>query len=260
MYYTKNGLPLDVDPLTKGINLYSVAPGDSTVLLHRNREPRFYATVGFDRGPYDIQGTTIILKMRGGELHGSTLNANHEYQSPTGYLNKKFIHKELNYDPITKAFSYRRHVYPYIRLAELYLSYAEADFEYSGSLSAESLTYLNKVRTRSGLPNFEASWALVGGIPSGAQLRQVLQQERSIEFIGEGRRYFDIRRWKIANELMNKQPKAWNLNGKTLNDFYKLSTVPESRKRIFTYPKTNWLAIPLEQLNVNYNLVQNPGY
>ena len=39
MYYTKNGLPLEDDPLTKDADLYRVAPGDSTALLHRNREP-----------------------------------------------------------------------------------------------------------------------------------------------------------------------------------------------------------------------------
>ena len=54
----------------------------------------------------------------------------------------------FNYD--TKSWTYRKYAYPYIRLAELYLSYAEADFEYNGSLSDASLNYLNLVRRRSG--------------------------------------------------------------------------------------------------------------
>lgn len=154
--------------------MYSVAEGDSTSLLHRNREARFYANVGYDRGEYDINGETQILYLRGGELHGSTLNTSNEYQSCTGYLNKRYIHKELLYDETSNSITYREEVYPYIRLAELYLSYAEADFEYNGSLSSESLSYINKVRARCALPIFEDSWALVGGIPTGDKLREII--------------------------------------------------------------------------------------
>ena len=174
MYYTKNGLPLEDDPLTKDADLYRVAPGDSTALLHRNREPRFYACIGFDRGTFEIDGTTITLKLRGGELHGSTLKETDEYQSCTGYVCQKWISRTSYYDKSLNTYTYTRYAYPYLRLAELYLSYAEADFEYNGSLSGKSLEYINRVRRRCGLPDFEDSWALAGGIPSGQKLRKVL--------------------------------------------------------------------------------------
>lgn len=260
MYYSENGLPMDVDPLTKDLDLYSVADGDSTALLHRNREPRFYASVGYDRGEYDVNGETQILYLRGGEKHGSTLDASNEYQTCTGYLNKKFISKDLYYNKTSRAITYPNLTFPYIRLAELYLSYAEADFEYNGSLSSESLGYLDKVRERSGLPAFEDSWAIVGGIPTGNNLREILHQERSIEFLSEGRRYFDLRRWKEAYDNMNGTMRAWNLDGLTQDAFYTISTMPESGTREFEQPKSNWLAIPLDEMDINYNLVQNPGY
>ncbi len=260
MYYTRNGLPLDVDPSTKDLDLYSVAEGDSTALLNRNREPRFYASVGYDRGEYDVNGETQILYLRGGEKHGSTLNSNDEYQTCDGYLNKKFISKDLYYNTTTKSITYNKEVFPYIRLAELYLSYAEADFEYNGTLSSQSLVYIDKVRNRSGLPDFEDSWAMVGGIPTGDDLRKILHQERSIEFLSEGRRYFDLRRWKEAYDEMNGTMKSWNLDGKTQDAFYTISTMGENGTRVFEQPKTNWLAIPLDEMDVNYNLVQNPGY
>ena len=152
MYYTKNGLPLEDDPLTKDADLYRVAPGDSTALLHRNREPRFYACIGFDRGTFEIDGTTITLKLRGGELHGSTLKETDEYQSCTGYVCQKWISRTSYYDKSLNTYTYTRYAYPYLRLAELYLSYAEADFEYNGSLSGKSLEYINRVRRRCGLP------------------------------------------------------------------------------------------------------------
>ena len=151
MYYTKNGLPLDVDPLTKDEDLYSVAPGDNTARLHRNREPRFYASIGFDRGTFEIDDKILTLQLRGGELHGSTLKETDEYQSCTGYLCQKWIHKSSTYNQSKNSYNYRKYAYPYLRLPELFYNYAEADFEYNGSLSPLSLEYLNRVRKRCGL-------------------------------------------------------------------------------------------------------------
>ncbi len=143
---------------------------------------------------------------------------------------------------------------------QLYLSYAEADFEYSGTLSTASLSYLNKVRERCGLPTFADSWAKAGGIPSGEKLREILHDERSIELAMEGRRFHDMRRWKIAHTEMMRYQKSWTLSGKTADSFYKLTDMKETGVRNFTAPKNYWLAIPQDQIEVNPNLVQNPGY
>ena len=259
-YYTKNGLPLNVDPLTKNLNLYSVAPGDSTALLNRNREPRFYASIGYDRGKMAFNNDTLTLRCRAGELQGDLGNDNLEYQGCTGYVMKKYMHKSCFWNNTTKAILYKSYVFPAFRLAELYLNYAEADFEYNGSVNGSSLVYLNKIRTRAGLPNFEVSWAIAGGIPTGDQLRQVLHQERTIELMMEGRRYSDVRRWGVAQQELGKPQKAWNIKGKTQADFYKITTMVETGVRVFENPKTIWLAIPIEELNKNPNMVQNPGY
>ena len=260
MYYTHNGLPWERDPETMHIDPYAYNAEKETVNLHVYKEPRFYASVGYDRGKYAINGEEFILKCRAGEMQGSVLDASKEYQSCTGYILKKWIHRQSAFNYDTKSWTYRKYAYPYIRLAELYLSYAEADFEYNGSLSDASLNYLNLVRRRSGLPDFKDSWALAGGIPTGDELRKVLHRERSIELLMEGMRYHDLRRWKEAGEAMSRRPKAWNLDGRTAADFYRVSTMKESGVRTFESPKTYWMAIPLSEININYNLVQNPGY
>ena len=257
MYYTENGLPWDKDPSTKGINPYEYDPATETAKMHAHREPRFYANVGYDRGTYEIDGTTEIIYARGGEKHGSTFNIEHECQNCTGYFNKKFVNKENYFDPSSKTFKYFYYNYPYIRLAELYLSYAEADFEYNGSLTEKGYECLDKVRERAGLPAFKSSWALAGGVPKGDELREIIHRERSIELLCESRMYHDIRRWKTAPELMTKKPKAWNLDGTTAEDFYKVSEMPELMERVW---KSYWLAIPIQEMNINVNLVQNPGY
>lgn len=156
--------------------------------------------------------------------------------------------------------TYMSYVFPYMRIAELYLSYAEADFEYDGTLSDYGYECLNKIRSRCGLPTFQESWSRAGGIPSGQKLRDIIRRERSIEFMLEGRRFHDIRRWKIAEECLRPIPKAWNIEGDTPEKFYKLVDMKENDTRIFTTPKHYWLAIPNSQLNINGQLVQNPGY
>lgn len=259
-YYTKNGLPWADDPETKNLDPYSIAPGDSTVRFHRNREPRFYASIGFDRGEYEVQGGKISLHCRRGEPQQNDGNEKNEYQSDNGYYCQKYVSKGDVYDKTSKKFTYNHWVFPYMRLTELYLDYAEADFEYNGSLSSQSLSYLNKIRHRCGLPNFEDSWAMAGGIPTGEKLREILHDERSIELAMEGRRFHDIRRWKIADTEMMRYQKAWTLSGKTAIDFYKLTDMKEGGIRSFEAPKNYWLAIPLDQIQVNPNLVQNPGY
>lgn len=261
MYYTKNGLPWEDDPETKDIDPYAYNAEAGTVNLHLYKEPRFYASVGYDRGTYEIDGKEITLYLRGGELHGSTLKETDEYQSCTGYLCQKWIPKASTYSIPSNSFSIYYYAYPYLRLPELYLSYAEADFEYNGSLSTQSLEYINLVRKRCGLPTFQASWALAGGIPTGQKLRKVLHQERSIEFLFEGRRFHDLRRWKEAPEVMNKQPRSWNRDGKTAEEFYQVIEANQGgRVRIFESPKSYWMAVPMSEINKNPNLVQNPGY
>ncbi len=260
LYLSKNGLPMDVDPATKDRNLYEMDPETQTAVLHLDREPRFYASVGYDRGEYEINNEKIILYCRKGERQGSTGDIANEYQSCTGYVLKKWIHRTLAYDEGTRQFTYREFPFPIIRLAELYLSYAEADFEYNGSLSQESLGYLNRIRHRAGLPDFEVSWAMAGGLPSGETLRRALRQERMIELAMEGRWFHDIRRWKIADSILGHTPKSWNIDGSTGEDFYQVTEMRESGTRVFSVPKSYWLAIPLKQMNINPNLVQNPGY
>lgn len=264
IFFSKNGLPMDVDPETKNIDLYALddAPeGEETVMLHHNREPRFYAAMGYDRGEYDLNGKTFVLKCRRGEEQQNDGSTTNEYQSCTGYYVKKWISKADSYTVSSKTFSYNKISYPYIRFAEPYLNYAEAEAEYTGTLSEKGLRYLNVVRNRAGLPNFEVAWAKAGGMPTGEELVKVIRQERMIEFIFEGRWYHDLRRWKMAGDYMAKSAQGWNLEGKTAKDFYRVSDVYEGAQVItFETPRNYWLAIPQDQININPNLVQNPGY
>ena len=266
-FLSKNGLPMHVDPETKDdfANPTKLVdspdyPGEKTSVWHINREPRFYASVGFDRGAYDLNGKTFMLQCRRGEPQQNDGNTGNEYQSATGYYVKKWIHKSNTYDNTAKSFTYHKFAFPYIRFAEPYMDYVEAYVQYYGKLDGQALTYINKIRNRAGLPNFEDSWALVGGMPTGKVLLDAVLRERLSEFVFEGRWHYDLRRYKVVQELLDHKSRSWNLAGTTPETFYQLTEAHEVDTRTFTAPKNYWIAIPQEQLTINANLVQNPGY
>ena len=266
-FLSKNGLPMHVDPLTKDAIADPTQlvdspdyPGEKTSILHINREPRFYASIGFDRGAYDLNGETFMLKCRRGEPQQWDGNTANEYQTCTGYYVKKWIHKSNTFDNTAKTFTNHKFAFPYIRFAEPYMDYVEACVQYNGYLDDDALKYLNMIRNRAGLPDFEDSWALVGGMPTGKVLLDAILRERLSEFIFEGRWHYDLRRYKVVQELLDHKSRSWNLAGTTAEDFYQLTEAHETDTRTFTAPKNYWLAIPQEQLTINSNLVQNPGY
>ena len=264
-FLTDKGLPLWADPATKdayAANRLLTVGADGVAQLCKNRDPRFYATVGYDRGTYIYNGQDdVTLRMRAGEQHGYILNSTEEYLgSCTGFMLQKFISISTTYDEANNSYTFAQYPFPYLRLAELYLDYAEADFEYDGTLSEQGLGYLDKVRHRAGLPGFREAWQSAGGLPGEEDMRRALHQENMSELACEARLYHNIRRWNLAEEWLGETPDALNVEGSTAETFNTISKMKESNTRVFDYPKTVWLPIPLSELEINFRLVQNPGY
>lgn len=268
-YFTLKGLPWEDDPDTKNLKPTDIVqspffPKEQTSAYHAFREPRFYASIGFDRGPFEVNNGVMMLKCRRGEPQQEDGIKGNEYQSDNGYFCQKWVSTKDTYNPRNKQFTFNKWVFPYLRLAELYLNYVEADMEYNHKLSAKSLEYLNKVRTRSGLPTFQKSWSYAGGIPTDiAKLRQVIRDERSNELAMEGRRFHDIRRWKILEKVLRPKEKSWNTAGRTAKEYYRLTEMNDGDyvdRSTIEAPKCYWLAIPIDQIQIDPNLVQNPGY
>jgi hypothetical protein len=269
-YYTKNGLPIDEDLTFKYANRYSLtrvtdadkyhAMTGSTVMipnLHLGREPRFYASIGFDKGIYRTWGQKWNLLMKKGEMYGRRGNTN-DYVI-TGYVLKKVCHPNSEGNSYNKLVTYP---WPIIRLAELYLNYAEAYNEYYGP-DQKVYDALNKVRVRSGVPTVEEAWenAAVAKTPNKHKtpegLREIIQQERRIEMAFEGHRNFDVRRWKEADKYFNIPVTGWSVDGSTTTTFYILKTVGQ---RSFITPRDYLHPIKYNEMIVNSNLVQNPGW
>jgi hypothetical protein len=94
----------------------------------------------------------------------------------------------------------------------------------------------------------------------GDVLLKAIRQERLAEFALEGRWFHDLRRWKAAGQILGKTPTGLNIAGATAAEFYKETPIIENQTRTYTVPKNIWLAVPQDQININSNLVQNPGY
>lgn len=256
-FYTKNGLPIEKDPEFNYNGRYEIAAGanGNTLALNLNREPRFNAWIGYHNGMYEItRGAQkqLLMKFRKNDAHGIQGRSNN--YSPTGYLNKKGVHPLLVQDQLSVTQNYP---WPVVRLAELYLNYAEALIEYGDDL-ATAKTYIDRVRTRAGIPTIDEAWASIGGAADKATLRSIVRQERTIELYLENHRFWDLRRWMTAAEYLNVKAKGMNIQGATDEEFFRVSEVVYPRS--FRSPAFYLMPIPIAEINKNENLIQNPGY
>lgn len=254
LYLTKNGLPMNEDPEFNYANRFNVPVGDSVAILHRNREPRFYGSIGFNRGDFQINGDTLNLKMRYKEKNGARDPGSDQLYG--SYAVAKLIHPQSYVSNTSNSLV--AYPFPIIRLGELYLDYAEAYFEYNGTLSGEGLTYFNKIRERAGIPNVEVSYK---GMPQEEKLRKIIRMERTIELMFEGHMAYDYRRWLIARAEwagMEKGMIGLNSYGETDKEYYKAAKLDAQP---FLFRQEQYLS-PIKQdyLNVNSQLVQNPGW
>ena len=277
-YYSADGVPIEEDiqwqskrwyenrfkvrpEVSAGDEVYYVLKDAQTAYLHFNREPRFYASLGFDKGIYfgngyyDFPNNVKYCEFSANGISGKT---GARFYSITGYSAKK-MHSMKNAQTTT-SFSGEYYPFPILRLADLYLMYAEALNEFSGP-SADVFTYLDLIRARVGLKGVKESWRNYSIIPDKPNtkegLRQIIHQERTIELAFEGKRFWDIRRWKEI-ELLNDQPKGWDIFGYTTEDFYKVKLIAAVPVK-FTVKDYFW-PIKEADLTVNRNLLQNYGW
>ena len=276
MFYSENGVPISEDLNYDFANRFSLRESDAgtalniqagytTVQLHFQREPRFYASLGFDGAKWFghdrfDENNTWTCEMKGGQAAGFTGDPADNTWSVTGYLPKKLVHYESAHPEGGASFNEEVYAWPIIRLADLYLLYAEALNEVSGP-SSEVYSWMNLVRQRAGIPDVEAAWNNFSLLPQRIsdkdELRKIIHRERMIELVFEGHRFWDLRRWKRAEELMDGQLiRGWTITSGSDGGFYNLRTIAQQSFAVRDYL---W-PIPLENILDNPNLVQNPGW
>lgn len=286
-FYTSNGLPIDEDEewaenewyqnryqtqLPDELHSkYYIKKGQETALLHYNRSPRFYASVGFDGGIWEGREKPLteasypnMVRHSGSGYKHSETYGGYPY---AGYLAKKLSHLKTTYTETRITLIREDYSFPIIRLAEIYLLLAECLNEVGGPTKTDSkgnnaYYYLDQIRARSGMEGVVESWNKYAidrykTKPNDENgLRDIIRRERLNELAFEGHFYYDTRRWLIAEELFNKPILGWNKNGENKRDFYNVTvlTTPRFSMRDYLMP------IRTNSILQNPNLVQNPGW
>ena len=280
-FYTRNGVPINedlswdygnrfdviqtasLDTNNENYHEFYLENDYSTAKLHTFREPRFYSTLGFDGGKWFSLETENInfiphLNAKAGAPSGKQ---GFEIYSITGYFAKKLVHYEniISLESSTiKGYSF-----PIIRLADLYLMYAEASNETKAAPDADVYEYIQKVRDRAGLDeggDLVSTWQMHSSNPSKPMtkegMRKIIHQERMIELALEGHRYWDLRRWKLAGEYFSKPIQGWNIFKPDVESFYEVENI---FYRNYITKDYLWPISQTELLR-NPNLIQNPGW
>lgn len=275
LFYSEHGVPINEDKTWNYGHRYDLhIAGDSDKLYVRfgyvsaqmnfRREPRFYADMGFDggiwygQGQYDDKNFTGLyyLEAKYRQRNGF---GKPNFGSVTGYFIKKLVHYQNVIANSGNTYSVTSYPWPIMRLADLYLLYAEALNESQGP-GAEVYTYLNLVRARAGLPGVQEAWDTYSNNPGAYTtqqgLRTIIHRERLIELAFEGHRFWDLRRWKEAALVMNEPVTGWDLMQEQAAAYYRPSVIfnPTFGLKDYFFPITD------NTITNNRNLVQNIGW
>jgi len=255
-FFMNDGLPIDESPLYNESGFSAVGedatgrtePG--TFRMWVNREPRFYQNVFYHGRKWHVNNAVIKFNKGNGNDNSA---ADHPW---SGYLMYKRISRRLLNTGAFPRSEYRPSII--FRLAEFYLLYAEALNEVDPN-DPRILEYVDKVRERAGIPKLaDIKPGLLG---NQAALREAIRREMRVELATEGQRYFDVRRWMIAESPSGQGGQGgpfygMNMNANVENDFFQ-RTPYEARvflKSMYLYP------IPLTEIQKSKKLVQNPGW
>ncbi|MFI2743671.1 RagB/SusD family nutrient uptake outer membrane protein [Zhouia sp. PK063] len=213
-----------------------------------NRDPRFYNTIIYDQAILPKgRGVNEPVNIYLGSYNGQPSGQDAVYSgTPTGYYINKFRNRNISgTDAITT--SQER---PLIRYAEVLLNYAEARNEYEGP-DDNVYTALELIRERAGLNPYTLPTGL-----SQDQMRTIIHHERQVELAFEGHRFWDVRRWMIADETENKTMTGMEITRNGSSVTYKRFNV---RKHIFRAAEYFW-PIPYDEISKSPELIQNPNY
>jgi len=253
-YECIDGLSIDKSPLYDASNPFV------------NRDPRLQATCvvpGSIFLGYQFETHPDSLKVwdynTDPPRRVANLEVTHAYATFSGYQYRKYVQ-----DDDREYRSESELNFMIIRYAEVLLTYAEAKIELN-EIDVSVYDAINLVRERVGMPE------IIHG-KSQAEMRKIVRQERKVEFVFEGLRFFDIRRWKIAESVMSgplygrplrdylpEYIPVFDENGTPHYDAY-ASQLRKFDTRYFNPSKDYLWPIPQKELDINSQLTQNPGY
>ncbi len=287
LFFTKDGLTIEEDPgydkfegipsannFTSGryydpnnpSRLYFDADKSKVLKQWKDRELRFYVNITYsgsiwlNEGKYNEEMRTDFTNGANGTCGKSKASGD---CPDSGYLIRRGAKASNN--------NGSKHFSPVLRLADMYLGYAEALCMCSDLDNA--LTYLNKIRVRAGIPEytFTATAGKITCPKTQTDLLNRIRRERLVELVFEWNRYFDVRRWKVAEG--QNDPEHWiypayhtggeggKVYGMNMDKDYPAFFERTSfETRVAFTKKQYFMPIPYDDLRRIPSLVQNLGW
>ncbi|MBL7965825.1 MAG: RagB/SusD family nutrient uptake outer membrane protein [Prolixibacteraceae bacterium] len=230
---------VDAYEMKTGLLITDPASGYDPANPYLNRDPRLGLSIFYNGSVFK----SVAVNTTVGGKDGSDKSVN---ATKTGYYMAKFLSSSATWNQVTNT-TVRR---PWVlfRYAEILLNYAEAQNEAVGP-DASVYDAVNQVRKRAGIAN----------LPVGltqAQMRDRIRNERRVELAFEEHRFFDVRRWKIGDQVFAKPVTGMKIvaNGTTLT--YQRFTV---ENRVFS-EKNYRYPVPQSEKDKTTKLAQNEGW
>ena len=231
---------------------------DKPIKVHnsmKGRDGRFYASIFFN-GMYWIHKDATKPEYKPVTFFtGGTSAFAHESGDyvKTGFLFTKYTDPTID----TRKNVWGSFTWCYMRLAEIYLNYAEACNEKPERDAEEALKYLNKLRKRAGI-NVKIETAYPQALTDREVLRDIIRRERMVELAYEGLRYYDLRTWMIADKEANGARYGLDLTARD----YESSWERTSKICLPIVFETKHYLFPIgqKQLNEMKNFTQNQGW
>ena len=268
-----NGLP--IPDITKP----DAASGYNPEYPYKDRDPRFYYNFIYD-AVKTVQDGSKILKDGLPDEHKqyASLYEGGLYRTDTpskcvftGYMNKKFTSQYMNdFDDYKEGTVL---VMPLMRLADVYLMYAESAAAGYGSATASASGYslsavgaINKVRARAGVAGVDSKF-----LGSVDDFMSEVRRERAVELSFEGHRFTDLRRWLLLDKApYNKKTAVYFDRAADQSDKERYANPKENHvlnlrevvltERKYTLPKHNWFPFPQKDVQMYPEFAQNPGW
>jgi starch-binding outer membrane protein, SusD/RagB family len=212
-----------------------------------NRDPRLGMSILYPGGEWNNRIYNPLdqqIPNAQGEMVNNPEFFQNSVGSPAGLIIKKYI------EPMPESVMQNSGLdLMIIRLAEMYLTYAEAAYQTGQNLDL-GLEYLNKVRVRAGMP--EASQLT----------EELIRRERRVEFAFETVRFHDIKRWDLGHEAFDG-PVHGVRRGTVDNETGEVEWTGDHitlEVRTFIPERNYLLPIPQREMDANPEMTQNPGY
>ena len=236
--------------------------GFNQSLPYENRDPRFKGTLLTDGDMF--QGSAVETwhaTITDGELNadpgvgkGKDGMGVHPDATKTGAYVRKYLNDSSSPLLIQQYYSGQDCIL--FRLGEIYLNAAEAAYELGNE--SEAKDFIEPIRTRAGLTQ-----ELRLESYSGEALRDRLRNERKIELAFEDHRYWDVRRWRIAEEVLSVQTfglRSTRNIGPSGDVSFLYEVIEAEAEQMQFLPHHYVIPIGQDRINNNTKLVENPGY